>query len=271
MSFLQLPLWLKRIAKSRKNKSVGKVANFAAPPTFDINEALKSERLKEGGIEQLFWGHAGRLAHKWPHYFNVYERIFEKYRSGFNCSNGTVRPLRFLEIVVSHGGSLQLWRKYFGPDAVIYGIDIDQRCASVDDADLRVRIGSQDDPEFLHRIIEEMGGVDVVLDDGSHIAEHQRASFDNLFPLLSEGGLYVVEDVQTAYWRRWQGGYRRPGTFIELAKSIIDDMHARYHAFGAAREFAEEIFSATFYDGIVAFEKNKRPKSYHIRVGKPSF
>lgn len=272
MSHLQLPLWLKRIARSHKSKSVARISNYDPPTTFDIKEQLKSERLKVGGIEKLFWGHAGRLVHKWPHYFDVYERLFQRYRSGFCSADGTRRPLKFLEIGVSHGGSLQLWRKYFGPDAVIYGIDVDRRCASIDDADLQVRIGSQDDPKFLHRVIEEMGGVDIILDDGSHVAEHQRASFDILFPSLSEGGLYVVEDVQTAYWRRWQGGYRRSGTIIEIAKSIVDDMHARYHAFGAARDFAsEEIFSASFYDGIVAFEKITRPKSYHIRVGKPSF
>lgn len=272
MSQSSVPIWLKNIVRPLIYKSHEKVSNYAAPQDFDKAEALARAQAEGGDIEKLFWAHEGRQAHKWPHYFDVYERLFDKYRGGIKLPNGTTRPLKFLEIGVSHGGSLQLWRKYFGPDAIIFGVDIEPRCAAVDDANLCVRIGSQDDPEFLRRVVDEMGGVDVILDDGSHIAKHQRASFDILFPWLSEGGLYVVEDVQTAYWRPWQGGYRRSGTFIEVAKSIVDDMHARYHASGSARGFAEnEIFSTSFYDGIVAFEKNPRQKSYHVRVGEPSF
>jgi hypothetical protein len=91
-------------------------------------------------------------------------------------------------------------------------------------------------------------------------------------PLVSDGGLYVVEDAQTAYWRPWQGGYRKRGSYIEVAKSIVDDMYARYHTHGAARPFAaNEIYSVSFYDGIVVLEKKLRPVSYSIMVGTKSF
>ena len=109
-----------------------------------------------------------------------------------------------LEIGVFMGGSLALWRKFLGPDAVIFGIDINPSCIAFDGQFACVRIGSQDDPQFLRSIVAEMGGIDVVLDDGSHIASHQRASFDLLFPLLSDGGHYIVEDMHTAYWRSFR-------------------------------------------------------------------
>ena len=97
-----------------------------------------------------------------------------------------------LEIGVAQGGSLALWRKFLGDEAVIFGIDIDPKCAAFDGSGGRVRIGSQDDPKFLRDVAAEMKGIDVVLDDGSHIGRHQRASFDVLFPLLSDGGIYIM-------------------------------------------------------------------------------
>ena len=48
---------------------------------------------------------------------------------------------------------------------IIYGIDIDPACAAFDGIDAQVRIGSQADPDFLRRVVQEMGGVDVVLAD----------------------------------------------------------------------------------------------------------
>lgn len=222
-------------------------------------------------LERLFWSHKGRLVHKWPHYLPIHQRYLEPFKSGFPTAEGGRRPLRLLEIGVSHGGSLELWRKFLGPQAVIFGLDIDPRCRALDQPDLPVRVGSQADPTFLADVIREMGGVDVVIDDGSHIAKHQKASFDVLFPLLSEGGLYVVEDTQTSYWRQWEGGFRRPGTFIELAKTLVDDMHGWYHADMVERPMAKsEVFAITFLDGIVVIEKRQRPKPVHVMLGKPS-
>jgi hypothetical protein len=127
--------------------------------------------------------------------------------------------VRFLEIGVSKGGSLDMWRSYFGPEAVIYGIDIDEACAQFDGRSAQVRIGSQDDPAFLASVVAEMGGVDVVLDDGSHDSRHIRASLDVLFPLLSEGGVYMMEDLHAAYWVSHSGGYRRPSSIMETVKT----------------------------------------------------
>lgn len=75
-----------------------------------------------GALEAVFYGHKGRLAQKWHHYLEIYERHFEPLQQ-------QKQPLRTLELGVSRGGSLEIWRKYFGPDARIVGIDIDPACA----------------------------------------------------------------------------------------------------------------------------------------------
>lgn len=108
-----------------------------------------------------------------------------------------------------------MWRDYFGPSATIFGIDIDPECAKHVTAPNHVRIGSQDDPAFLKRVIAELGMSDIILDDASHIGPHQRASFDVLFSLLKENGLYIIEDMHSFYLHGfYEGGFRRKGTGI---------------------------------------------------------
>lgn len=277
MKKLNKSYWMRKISRLARNAAKGlhpfeDAETYHAGADFDFERARAEAQQSGGDFAKLFWSHTGRWADKWPHYFPIYDECFGPYRRGFPQAGGSLRPLKFLEIGVSHGGSLQIWRQFFGPAATIFGVDIDPRCASVADPTEQVRIGSQDDPEFLHKVIDEMGGVDVILEDGSHIANHQEASFDILFPLLPAGGLYVVEDTQTAYWRPWKGGHRRPGTFIEVSKSVIDDMHARYHGSGATRPFADhDVQSVAFFDGMIAFKKGQRPPSFRVQVGTRSF
>jgi hypothetical protein len=221
----------------------------------------------------MFFAHDGRLIHKWTHYLDAYDHEFAPYRGGFPQADGTRRPLRFLEIGVSHGGSLQLWRRYFGPDAAIWGVDNNPECAAIDDPDLEVRIGSQADRGFLLGVVAAMGGVDIVLDDGSHRADDQRASFDILFPVLSDGGLYVVEDLHTSYSEPFGGGYERRGTFIEATKDLIDDMHDWYHDEPAkllpgSQSGASQL---SIYDSIVFIHKTPRRRPMVVKVGHPSF
>ena len=94
--------------------------------------------------------------------------------------------------MVSRGGSLSLWLKYFGPDAIIYGVDIDPRCKAYDGVYAQVRIGSHDDTNFMSGIVQEIGEVDIVLDDDSHVSKHIRSTFNTVFPLMNDGGVYMI-------------------------------------------------------------------------------
>lgn len=213
-------------------------------------------------FERLYYEHAGNLIFKWHHYLEIYDRHLAAWRN---------RPLRLLELGVLHGGSLQLWRKYLGAEATIFGIDIDDRCADLASNGCEVRIGSQDDEQFLSSVVAEMGGIDIVVDDGSHIASHQRASFKHLFPQVSVGGLYFVEDLHTSYWPDWEGGLGRDGTFIESAKMMIDHMHEWYTT--TESEFSslnlrESMGAMHIYDSVVAFEKSVRSEPVAVQIGE---
>ena len=243
---------------------------------FDISLEEARRRVEEPGeLTRLFLDHEGSLLSKWIGYLDVYERHLSPYRAGFPLPGGRRRPLRLLEIGVSHGGSLELWRRYLGDDAVIFGVDVDPRCTKFDGTAGQVRIGSQSDRAFLRGVVAEMGGVDVVLDDGSHRAKDQEASFDTLFPLLSSGGMYLVEDLHTSYWAaEYGGGYRRPGTFVELAKGLVDGMHGWYYRWPrpARRAWAQEqITGICFYDSIVVIAKADRGRPGRVNVGTPAF
>jgi hypothetical protein len=212
-------------------------------------------------LARLFYerrGQGRRLVHKWTHFLDAYDAHFAQYRD---------TDVNMLEIGVSMGGSLELWRDYFGPAANICGVDLNPDCARRFDPPNKVRIGSQDDPDFLHSVIAEIGQPDIVLDDGSHVGRHQVGSFAILFPLLKEGGLYVIEDLHTSYWTgSWEGGYRKPGTGIEFVKQIIDDMHAWYHDRAPETEAMQWVPAMHVYDSIVFIEKRRRVQPRHVKV-----
>lgn len=229
----------------------------SCPPfsQFKLNIEQVSDDQKRGKFAEIFFENENQVVNKWLHYLPIYERIFGKY-SG--------KPIRFLEIGVFRGGSMNLWREYFGPEARIFGVDINPDCAQFDGISGQVRIGSQDDPDFLRRVVAEMGGVDVVLDDGSHVASHQRASFEALFPLLNEGGLYVIEDLHTSYWPGFEGGLGRAGTGVEFLKGQIDAMHRHYFTQGTnCSDTMVPIRSIQFFDSVAVVEKQaQQPRGF---------
>jgi hypothetical protein len=207
-----------------------------------------------------FLDHDGHVVYKWKHYFPAYEAHFSRFVN---------RPVTMLEIGVSAGGSLQLWKKFFGPHAQIVGIDIDPGCTGLQEDQIAVRIGNQSDSAFLASILDEFGQLDIVLDDGSHRMGDIRASFDFLYPRLSPTGVYFVEDLHAAYWADYEGGLRREGTFVEFAKSLIDELNGDWHEGGnGVSDFTRATLSMHFYDSCVVFERGRHLEKSAPRHGR---
>lgn len=237
-----------------------RIAKYRLPSDTDPEQELRQKYPDMGDLLGLYAGNTGPQVHKWHHYLPLYERYMSRWRD---------RPVRFLEIGVSKGGSLQMWRKFFGPEAVIYGIDILESCAALNGQAAQVRIGSQDDPAFLRSVVDEMGGLDLVLDDGSHHMQHIEASLDVLFPLLSDGGTYMIEDLHTAYWPRFGGGLQAPGNFFNSVRGLIDDMHHWYHSAPPRRpDLSAMITGMHVHDSIVVLDKGKVHPPVHSIVGQ---
>ena len=225
----------------------------------DVLESIQAIKPNVGDLAKMFAGNTGPIVNKWHHYIPIYDRYFSRFR-------GT--DFKFLEIGVFKGGSLKLWREFFGPKATIFGIDIDEDCAKFDGDHAQVRIGSQDDPEFLRSVIEEMGGVDLVLDDGSHHMGHLKTSLETLFPLLSDNGLYALEDLHTAYWPQFGGGLGSKANFFQYVTSVIDDMHSWYYERDrAAVGVGDLVSSMHIHDSIMFLEKAGVTRPTWSKVG----
>jgi cephalosporin hydroxylase len=202
-----------------------------------------------------------RIIHKWKHYFPIYERHFKEF---------VYKPVTFIEIGCGLGGSLQMWKRYFGPDARIIGIDINAKCKKFEEDQVEVFIGQQQDHQFLQSVLDKVGIPDIVLDDGSHKMSHVTATFRFLYPRMLKNGVYMVEDLHTAYWDEYEGGLRKPSTFIELCKNLIDELNAD-HSRGAlpTTEFTRTTTGIHFYDSVAVFERGAYTKKFAFEVGGP--
>lgn len=206
----------------------------------------------------------GRLIHKWSNYFEIYDNHFNKYRN---------TEVTVLEIGVSHGGSLQMWKNYFGNKAKIYGIDIDPVCKNFEEENISIFIGSQSDRKFLRKIVAEIPPIDILIDDGGHKMDQQIITFEELFDKIKDDGIFLCEDIHTSYWKSAGGGYRRRGTFVEYSKSLIDYLHA-WHSEQLSlkvNKYSRAIWSVNYYHSIVVIQKREMHAPEDLKSGSPSF
>ncbi len=200
-------------------------------------------------LDRFFYQSNHRVIHKVAHYTEAYERFFTRYRN---------REVKVLEIGVFKGGSLQMWKHYFGEKAEIIGVDINSECKKYEETGIKIYIGDQENKEFLQLLKKELGKVDIIIDDGGHTMRQQIVSFEELFDMLNEDGVYLCEDVHTSYWGEFGGGYKKVNTFIEYSKEQIDGLNEQY--FDSKKIFYPyrgRIKSITYYDGMVFIEKKK--------------
>ena len=196
------------------------------------------------------------------HYFEVYHRHFERFRG---------RPVTVVEFGVRQGGSLQMWRGYFGRRSQIVGVDIDPRCKAFEEPGIRVRIGDQEDRDFLRRC-----------------AESARSTLSSTMAATRWPSRSRRSRCSTRRWPRrrvpgrgrphqllaeLRGGVERPGTFIEYAKRLIDQLnalHSREPEF-VVDEFTRTTRSMHFYDSIVVFERGIVRQPRHKATGTRTF
>jgi hypothetical protein len=159
--------------KLQQEKSVPKVLDAIAMTTYTDKSSLRLDN-------SCAWD-----------YCRHYEELFGDLRD---------EPINLIEIGVAGGGSLEMWLRYFARARII-GIDINPTCSRYARGRAEVRIGSQDDEQFLRSVAADSPPT-IVVDDGSHIAAHIIKTFEVLFPLLVPGGFYVIEDVSFHFHRK---------------------------------------------------------------------
>ena len=139
-------------------------------------------------LEEIFNRHKTDKIINFHNYTRQYETLLKDFRD---------KPIKYLEIGVFNGGSIRAFREAFKNSTCILGLDIDSACKLYEDTsnNIFIEIGNATDFNFIEKIIEKYGMFDVILDDGSHINREVIQTFELLFPLLNDNGLYIVEDT----------------------------------------------------------------------------
>lgn len=197
---------------------------------------------------------------KWGehHYTPHYQTHFNRFKN---------KPIKLLEIGVGGdetpnvgGNSLRMWKKYF-PHGQIFSLDIYDKSA-LSEKRITIFQGDQNNSVLLKKIYQTIGELDLIIDDGSHVNEHRLTSFQTLFPLLKDGGIYIMEDLQTSYWPKFNGdseNLNNPANTTTFLKQLTDGLN--YREIDSPNYtpdyFAQNITSIHFYHNLVFIYKSK--------------
>ena len=126
---------------------------------------------------------------KWRHYFDIYHRHLARFVG---------REVHVMEVGIYSGGSLPMWREYFGKGCHIHGVDIESACLAYQAEGTEVLIGDQGDRTFWKKVRQQVPRIDVLIDDGGHEPEQQLVTLEEMLPHVSPGGVYLCEDIHSA-------------------------------------------------------------------------
>jgi hypothetical protein len=169
-------------------------------------------------LKNVFVEHREKVSDKWSAYVAEYDRLFQVYRD---------QPIRLLEIGVQNGGSLEIWGKFFTNAEKLVGCDINPDCAQLqfDDPKIVIVAANANTDEAQQRILTHSSSFDLIIDDGSHQSGDIVHSFARYFDYLSDGGLYVAEDLHCSYWQEFEGGIFHPFSSMAFLKRLADTIN----------------------------------------------
>jgi len=174
-----------------------------------------SQAPPSGRLETIFRG-VRYLSMKHDSYFQVYEHLLERFVG---------QPITFVEVGVLNGGSLFMWREYFGPQARIIGVEYNEGAVRWREHGFEIHIGDQGDPAFWKAFFAAVGPVDVLLDDGGHTNQQQIVTAASAFPNVRDGGLVIVEDTHASYLPEF--GNPSEHSFMRWTQHVVDSVASR--------------------------------------------
>jgi len=204
-------------------------------------------------------------------FHHEYHHIYDFFLKQFYNASGAM-----LEIGIQHGNSLNMWLELF-PNAYIYGMDIEKSDSGERYSIIQGDQSKIDDLNTLNTNISQNKGLFFINDDGSHIPEHQLLTFNTLFPTLQEGGVYIIEDVETSYWTKnglygyeTRYGYKHPNSIVEIFKEVADSVNSEFAGNRPNRVMHHNMIgSITFSRNCIIIVKQTRPERpyrywYHL-------
>ncbi len=251
-NFLKLKRWLKNRLSAERRAALRR--HLVEPLGFVFRRDLPKLATIYGTDK---WGTHWFAAHYARHFQPLRRKKITLLEIGIG---GCERP-------ADGGYSLRMWRRFF-PNAQIVGLDYFDKSPH---AEKRIRIyrGDQADEKLLRQIVAEVGRPDIIIDDGSHLNHHVLKSFEVLFPLLADDGIYVVEDTQTAYWPDAGGSSDNlltAPTSMALLKSLVDGLnHEEFLKPGYVPSYHDQnITGLHFYHNLVFVQKGKNQEGSNL-------
>jgi hypothetical protein len=199
--------------------------------------------------------------------YHNYHEIYDIFLNYFYDKVGSI-----LEIGISDGHSLKMWLELF-PNSFIYGLDIKKNYSGPRHKVVNGDQSSIKDLNNVKNIISDKN-LFFIIDDGSHIPEHQLITFNTLFPSLIEGGIYVIEDIETSYWKRGaiygystEYGFRNKQSIIEIFKDVIDSINSEFAGKHNNQVMHhDKIGSITFFKNcILIVKKTQTERDYKFK------
>ncbi|RJX32176.1 MAG: class I SAM-dependent methyltransferase [Oxalobacter sp.] len=188
------------------------------------------------------------LSIKHSSYFYTYEELLAKYRD---------KAITFVEVGVLNGGSLFMWRSFFGSHARIIGVDFNPLAQKLEIEGFEIHIGNQADPKFWNDFFSIVGDVDIFLDDGGHANDQQIVTVHQAIPHIKDGGVLIVEDTHTSYFKEF--GNHSKYSFINYAKVFIDKINSRFPSVNTSKNLLNKfVYSMHFYESIVCFSVDRK-------------
>ena len=200
-------------------------------------------------------------------YFNVYDHLLEEYVG---------KDITFVEIGVLDGGSLFMWRDFFGDKARIIGIEINEEAKVWEKHGFEIFTGSQGDLGFWEDFYNEVGKVDVILDDGGHTYRQQILTVECSLKNINPGGKIIIEDTYTSYEREY--GYPSNYSFIKYVSNLVDGINLRTPKIKTNKKANKIISNISFFESIVAINFDENLKLLNAKaiyndgkiLGKPA-
>jgi|TARA_B110000037_G_C17008750_1_gene460346 hypothetical protein len=193
-----------------------------------------------------------RYSLKWDHYFEIYENIFNRFKN---------KKIIFVEIGVGDGGSLHMWRAFFGKKARIIGIELNPDAKKLEDDGFEIYIGDQSTKEFWYKFYKKIGKIDILLDDGGHRNLQQITSVVESIKNIKNGGMILVEDTCSSYMKKMGFGNPSKYSFINFCNLLVENIHRRNPLVEKKGNiFSDKIHSITFYESITQINVLKKIK-----------
>lgn len=139
-----------------------------------------------------------------------------------------------------------------------------------------IELLDQSNIEELTRVAVKHGPFDIIIEDGSHMWEHQITSLRTLFPFLKNNGIYIVEDLQTNYGSM-KSEYKgiASSTCVEYLKEwldlrVADDQIPLSEVEDAfLRTYGRAVQFITFYRRACLIKKRFPPVVRENNAGQP--